>query len=90
MSRIGKLINYAGSVKQRTGKSRLRQFIEILQLARGPQRLGVEEYYEFEVFDDAYLSPERKLDCVGWRVSTAIDLRLNHTYWRAAQGLQTQ
>ena len=84
MSRIRKLVSYAGSVKQRTGKAYFRQFIEILQLARGPQRLGVEEYYEFEVFDDAYFSPERKSDCVGSRASALIDVRLNHAFWRAA------
>ena len=83
MSRIGKLNSYAARVKQLTAKSYLRQVAEILQLACGPQRLGVEEYYEFEVFDDAYFSPERKLNCVGWRASTAIDTRLNHAYWRA-------
>lgn len=83
MSRIGKLNSYAARVKQLTAKSNFRQAAEILQLARGPQRLDVEEYYEFEVFADAYFSPERKLGCVGWRASTTIDLRLNHAYWRA-------
>lgn len=83
MSRIRKLVSYAAAVTVRTGKPRLRQLIEILQLARGPQRLGIEEYYEFEVFNDAYFPPERKLDCVGWRASTTIDKRLNHAYWRA-------
>ncbi len=83
MSRIRKLVSYAAAVTVRTCKPLLRQVIEILQLARGPQRLGIEEYYEFEVFNDAYFPPERKLDCVGWRASTAIDMRLNHAYWRA-------
>ena len=83
MSRIGKFNSYAARVKQLTAKSYFRQAAEILQLARGSQRLGVEEYYEFEVFDDGYFPPERKLDCVGWRASTTIDLRLNHAYCRA-------
>lgn len=81
---MGKLNSYAARVKQLTAKSYFRQFIETLQLACGPQRLGIEEYYEFEVFDDQYFSPERKSDCVGWRASTAINTRLNHAYWRAA------
>ena len=83
MSRIGKLKSYSSLVKQLTGKSYSQQFGEIFRLARGPQRLGVEEYFEFEVFDDKHFSPERKADCVGWRASTAIDNRLNHSYWRA-------
>jgi Sugar-transfer associated ATP-grasp len=83
MSRIGNLKSYSALVKQLTGKSYAQQCREIFRLARGPLRLGIEEYYEFEVFDDKYFSPERKSDCVGWRASTEIDKRLNHSYWRA-------
>lgn len=83
MSRIGKLYNYTALVKKQTGKSRLRQLSEMCRLAAGPQRLGLEEYFEFEVFNDNFYPPERKTHCVGWRASEAIDKRLNKDYWRA-------
>lgn len=83
MSRIGKLYNYTSLVKKQTGKSRLRQLGEIYGLAAGAQRLGLEEYYEFEVFNDTLYPPANKPNCVGWRASEAIDKRLNKDYWRA-------
>lgn len=83
MSRIGKLLTYASAVKKLTGKSYVCQIREIYRVASGPLRLGVEEYYELEVFDDHYFSGNRKTDCVGWRASTDIDNKLNENYWRA-------
>lgn len=83
MSRPRKLLQYAARAKQQTGKSHLRQLTEIIRLARGAQRLGVEEYYELEVFNDAIFPESLKHDCVGWRSSARIDQRLNHNYWRA-------
>lgn len=55
----------------------------MVRLARGDQRLGVEEYYELEIFDDRSYPADRKSDCVGWRASARIDQRLNRNYWRA-------
>ena len=83
MSRLGKLFAYASLVREQTGKSYLRQMVELYQLASGPHRLGVEEYYELAVFDDAHFPGPRKVDCIGWRASHAIDLKLNGQYWRA-------
>lgn len=83
MSKLGKLNAYADLVKAQTGKSRVRQFLEILQLSRGRQRLGVEEYYELGVFDDRHFPGTAKARCVGWRGSATIDQRLNDDYWRA-------
>ena len=83
MSRFSKLLSYSMQAKQQTGKSTLRQFREAVSLTIGTQKLGLEEYFEFEVFNDNFYPPEHKTYCVGWRASTAIDLRLNHAYWRA-------
>jgi Sugar-transfer associated ATP-grasp len=84
MSRLEKLFKYAAQAKQQTGKSHLRQWMEIAQLAAGKHRLGLEEYYELEVFDDAFYAGDAKSDCIGWRASNHIDKQLNHDYWRAA------
>lgn len=83
MSKLGKLNTYADLVKTKTGKSKLRQFLEIIQLSRGRQRLGVEEYYELGVFDDMCFPGQAKASCVGWRSSAKIDQALNDNYWRA-------
>ena len=78
-----KLYGYASSVKRRTGKAYFRQIVEIFQLTCGPLKLGIQEYYELEIFDDAFYNAERKRDCVGWVASDRIDKKLNLAYWRA-------
>ena len=83
MSKLGKLNAYADLVKAQTGKSKFRQFLEILKLSRGRQRLGAEEYYELGVFDDRIFPGTAKARCVGWRGSAIVDQRLNDDYWRA-------
>jgi Sugar-transfer associated ATP-grasp len=83
MSRLGKLLKYASTVQRATGKSYLRQAAEILRLSRGAQQLGVEEYYELEIFDDKHYPGKAKDDCIGWRASAQLDRKLNHNYWRA-------
>ena len=83
MSKLAKLNAYADSVKAQTGKSKLRQFFEIIQLSRGRQKLGVEEYYELGVFDDMCFPGQAKARCVGWRGSAMLDQVLNDDYWRA-------
>lgn len=83
MSRLGKLLQYASSANRLTGKSYIRQWAEMVRLARGRHRLGLEEYYELEVFDDKIYPDAAKDDCVGWRASAQIDQKLNHNYWRA-------
>ena len=83
MSKLGKLINYSRQVKLQTGKTRLKQLSEVVALALGAQKLGPEEYYEFEIFDDRLYTLQVKDKCVGWRASADIDKRLNKDYWRA-------
>lgn len=82
MSKLGKLNAYADLVKFQTGKSKLRQILEIIQLSRGRLRLGIEEYYELGVFDDTCFPGPAKARCVGWRGSALIDRSLNDDYWR--------
>ena len=83
MSKISKLIGYASKVKAQTGKSIPSQLMEIKRLHRSGLRLGIEEYYELEIFNDQLYEDRRKADCVGWRASAAMDAHLNHSYWRA-------
>lgn len=83
VSQIYKLIRFARLAREQSGKSFMRQLIEIAQLRLGNKRLGPSEYYEFEIFDDRIFSPESKGQCVGWRASAALDLVRNHDYWRA-------
>lgn len=84
ISKLARLYRYAQLARRQSGKSLRTQAAEIVRLAMGEQRLGVEEYYEFEIFDDRYYPPARKRDCIGWRASARIDRMLNHDYWRAA------
>jgi len=54
MSRLLKLLHYAALAKKQGGKSYLRQGFEALRLAQSPTRLGLAEYYEYEIFDDQF------------------------------------
>lgn len=83
MAKLTKLLRYASQAKAQTGKGYLAQWMEVLRLARQGRRLGVEEYYELEIFNDHLYPAPRKDDCVGWRASAEVDKRLNHPYWRA-------
>ena len=83
MSKFSKLLRYSALAEQQTGKSRLRQIQEAFVLAIGSAKLGPEEYFEFEIFDDRLYAPQDKDKCVGWRASEAIDKRLNNNHWRA-------
>lgn len=83
MSKFNKLNTYTDLVKVQTGKSKFQQALEIYKLSRGPNRLGVEEYYELGIFDDRFFPGPAKSRCVGWRASARIDQKLNDDYWRA-------
>lgn len=83
MNKIRKLYAYSGLVQQQTGKSRLRQMLEIVALHRGRFQLGIEEYYELGVFDDQNYPRSEKIRCLGWKGSAMIDRALNDNYWRA-------
>ena len=71
------------AVRTKTGKSFVAQLSEIWRLRRGPGRLGVSEYFDLGVFDDASLANGRKEDFLGWRVSRDLDKKLNNDTWRA-------
>lgn len=83
MNKLRKLHAYSGLVQAQTGKSRLRQMLEILALHRGRLKLGIEEYYELGVFDDRSFPGSEKTRCLGWKSSAQIDRTLNDDYWRA-------
>lgn len=83
MNKIRKLHTYSDLVRAQTGKSRLRQMLEILALRRGRLKLGIEEYYELGVFDDRHYPGTEKGRCLGWESSAMIDRTLNDDYWRA-------
>lgn len=84
MSRLVKLLRYAALAKKQSGKSYFRQGLEALRGAASPHRLGLSEYYEYEIFNDQYYPRHSKPHCVGWRASADIDAKLNHDHWRAS------
>jgi hypothetical protein len=83
MPDLKKLHKYAALVTGQTGKSYFDQLSEVIRLRRNEHRLGIEEYYELEIFDDGNYPGQDKFDCIGWKASAAIDRKLNHDDWRA-------
>lgn len=83
LSKITRMLRYAAIARRQTEKSFLQQWLEAFSLAIGTHRLGLAEYYEFEIFNDQYFPVPGKHKCVGWRASAYIDNTLNHNYWRA-------
>jgi glutathione synthase/RimK-type ligase-like ATP-grasp enzyme len=64
---------------QRTGKGMLRQFAEILSLRRGPGKLGADDYYDFQLYDDSIAVGEKRR-FIGWRAERTIDA-VNEPGW---------
>lgn len=83
MNKLQKLYSYSKLVQERTGKSQLRQMMEMVALRRGRLKLGIEEYYELGVFDDLSFPGSEKARCLGWKGSALVDRKLNEEYWRA-------
>jgi len=83
ISKLATLMKYASLAKAKTGKSHVAQFMELRRFFAGEHKLGMEEYYELEMFDDRAYQGLSTADCIGWRTSAALDKKLNQAYWRA-------
>jgi hypothetical protein len=68
---------WAALVRQRTGKSLLRQLREIRSLTLAGGRCGVSDYYWYRLYDDDYLKGRGRQDFLGWRMQADFSLALN-------------
>lgn len=64
-----------------SGTGIVRQFVEILLMRYGPQRLGIDEYYLYQLYSSRYTLEQKRQFC-GWRLSHKIDSQLNDDQWR--------
>jgi Sugar-transfer associated ATP-grasp len=81
MNSVHKLWRYGALVRHNTGKSLVRQAMEILRLRFGPSRIGLTEYFELEIFDDRVYGWAERRRCIGHRGSSRIQRDLNVYYW---------
>ena len=89
MSIFGQLrstLDTARKVKQRTGKSVVAQIGDIAKLRYGPGQLGMSEYYQYGLFDDARWSDAAKREVVGWRAEGYYGRKLNARPWNVLTG----
>ena len=52
--------------KMQSGKTRLKQFIEILNLRKGPGKLSGREYYDYRLFEKRFSSKQQKTFAGTW------------------------
>jgi len=83
MNTLNNLWRYARLVSRTHGKSLPRQAAEILRLRFGPQRIGLTEYYEFELFDDSLFDTNHRNRFIGNRYGVYLDHVLNDAAWYA-------
>jgi len=83
MNTLSNLWRYARLVSHIHGKSIPRQAAEILRLRFGPRRIGLTEYYEFELFDDALFNWNHRSHFIGHRYGSYLDRLLNADAWGA-------
>jgi len=57
------------------------QFIEALRLRFGPSRLGISDYYEYQLYEPGRDFRDKRR-FVGWRLERVIDTLLNDDRWR--------
>lgn len=67
--------------KRTSGKGIIRQLFEIYRLRRGDGQLGVSEYFDFQLYDDALHPPETKPDFIGWRRENGLNQFFNREEW---------
>ncbi len=69
-------------VRARTGKSRIQQFLEALEIRFGPGKVGIGDYYDLHLFDPQLFTRSERLRVAGWRKQIEIDKALNKSEWR--------
>lgn len=75
------LLDQARQVRTRTGKSLLKQAIEIVRLRLGPGKLYPSEYYELRVFDDSRFPGLSKEEVLSTRLEGSVTAALNSSTW---------
>lgn len=60
-----------------------RQVLEILRLRLGPRKIGLTEYYEFELFDDTLFNWNERSHFIGQRYGSYLDRLFNVEAWGA-------
>jgi len=83
MNTLHNLWRYARLVSRNHGKSIPRQAAEITRLRFGPRKIGLTEYYEFELFDDALFNWNHRTHFIGHRYGSYLDRLLNSDSWGA-------
>ena len=74
------VINSAIRVRSEYRKSFIAQVFEMIALRFYKNKVGVDEYFEFMVYDDKYTN-DMKRSFVGWRKETSYGEILNHKTW---------
>lgn len=83
MDTLRNLWRYAMLVSRDHGKSIPRQAMEIARLRFGPGKIGLTEYYDFELFDDSLFTWNHRSHYIGNRTSSELERRLNIEAWAA-------
>lgn len=78
---IPTLIKYIGKAKRSHKKSVSSQLFEIFCLRFSKGKLGISEYYDYGLFDDARFSMAQKREFVGWRMRFVLQNKLNLPSW---------
>lgn len=83
MEILRNLWRYAMLVSRDHGKSIPRQAMEIARLRFGPGKIGLTEYYDFELFDDSLFSWNHRSHYIGHRYGHYLERLLNSQEWSA-------
>lgn len=69
-------------VSHDSGRSLASLIFELTRLRVGKTRLGADDYYLYQLYDDTQYSFREKSEFVGWRFAAKIDSELNDDNWR--------
>lgn len=83
MNTFRHVLSYFSEASRQTGKSGLKLAMEIARLRFGPQRVGLTEYFELELFDDTLYDIGARRAFIGHRYSAILDRELNSGTWMA-------
>jgi hypothetical protein len=76
-----KILRQAKFIRENYGKSLISQFYEIALLRFSKNKVGSQEYYEFEAWDDKKFTQKQKLEFVGWRKEEEYGEIINSKIW---------
>lgn len=76
------ILDNARSVSKNNRKLVIFQLYELLRLRLGASKLGADDYYLYELYDDNRYTFSDKSEFLGWRVSSEVDQVLNSDDWR--------